>query len=258
MVTFAVHPTGLAISFLGVKTPSGRVFREVPLGLIKRDGWLDFVIRIGDRKLDFFQNGELRNSTPINQALCAPFDDVLQIGAFAWSGPDLYEYTPVGIRNCTIDAVALWGRALSDNEVAFLSGVESLQAPTARNRMDRAIQDYNEFFDASVNKDVAACGRLWKSLRELADQDPVRPTFHLTQPFGCIFDPVGAYYFEGRYHVFSYHNITNLLRYSSLDHYVRTISSIGRPGPLAPGRTAIGCVGIWRLIISFVTRVSRT
>ena len=40
-VALAIHPTGLAIGFLGVRTPGGRVFRELPLGHIGRGRWLD-------------------------------------------------------------------------------------------------------------------------------------------------------------------------------------------------------------------------
>ena len=54
----------------------------------------------------------------------------------------------------------------------------------------------------------------------MAGQDSSRPVYHLTQPLGHIFDPCGAFYHGGKYHVFSYRNIFSLLEYASLDHYV--------------------------------------
>ena len=66
------------------------------------------------------------------------------------------------------------------------------------------------------------------------NDDGVMITDHLTQPFGFIFDPCGAFYFEGRYHVFSYHNIMYLLNYSSLDHYVSEDLVHWTQWPIAP------------------------
>ena len=246
-IGLAVHPTkGLAIGFLGVKTPHGKVFRELPLGIFEKGCWLDLVVRVGNGKLDFFCNGILKNSIPINQRLCSPFDDVLQIGAFMCSGPDLYEYPPSGFHNGKVDTVALWGYALSDKQVAFLSGVESVHTTNTKSPMDQAFLDYNAFFDASVNKDIESCSKLWKSLRELADKDPYRPSYHLTQPLGHIFDPAGAYYYEGRYHVFSYRNILYLLRYCSLNHYVSDDLVHWRQWPIGPWADSdLDVYGIW-------------
>ena len=116
--------------------------------------------------------------------------------------------------------MAVWDRALSDGEVAFVSGVARLTASGPQTPFDQALLDYNAFFDASVAKDVAACGKLSRSLMEFAARDPERPIYHLSQPLGWLFDPAGAFFYQGRYHVWSYHNIYALLRYNSLDHYV--------------------------------------
>ena len=119
-----------------------------------------------------------------------------------------------------IATVALWHRPLADGEIAFLSGVSEVKAKHTASAFDQAILDYNAFFDASLAKDVAACGKLSRSLQAFAAQDPQRPIYHLSQPLGWIFDPAGAWFHEGRYHVFSYHNIYARLAYNSLDHYV--------------------------------------
>ncbi len=220
-MALTIHPTGLAIGFLGVKTPAGKVYRELPLGVVVRGQWLDLIIRIANGCLDFCCNGEMISSFPLRQELCAPFDDDLLIGAFKCSKPDLYgTSTPRAFPDCRIDTVALWHQALPDDLVALLSGVEHLSNPGVTSALSQAFLDYNAFFDASVEKDIEACATLWRSLRTVADQDPSRPVYHLTQPLGFIFDPCGAYYHGGKYHVFSYRNIFSLLEYASLDHYV--------------------------------------
>jgi beta-fructofuranosidase len=42
--------------------------------------------------------------------------------------------------------------------------------------------------------------------RDKAEQDPLRPVFHLMTPANWINDPNGPVYFEGRYHMFFQHN----------------------------------------------------
>jgi len=220
-LALTIKSNGMAIGFLGTKTPGGKVFRELPLGFVPRGQWLDLVLRIGNGDIAFFCNGEPICSIPLHHGLCAPFDDDLLIGAWKCSKPDLYgTSTPRAFTDCKIDAVALWHRTLSDGQIAFLSGVERLNPPGTPNALAQAFLDYNAFFDASVDKDIDACARLSKALRKVAAQDPARPTYHLTQPLGLIFDPCGAYFYGGKYHVFSYRNIFSLLQYSSLDHYV--------------------------------------
>ena len=163
-LALVIHPSGLVIAFLGAKTPEGRVFREMPLGNVQRDQWLDLVVRIGGGHLDFACNGELISSIPIRQKLCAPFDDDLLVGAFKCSKPDLYGTAmPRPFTDCRIDTVALWHRRLSDDQVAFLSGVEQLKEPGVRDDLAQAFLDYNAFFDASVDKDVDTCSTLWRS-----------------------------------------------------------------------------------------------
>ena len=221
-LALTIGKNGLAIGFLGARTPAGKVFRELPLGFVPRGQWLDLVLRIGNGDIAFFCNGKHICSIPLHHGLCAPFDDDLLIGAWKCSKPDLYgTSTPRAFSDCKIDTAALWHHALSDGQIAFLSGVERLKKPGTPNALAQAFLDYNAFFDASVDKDIEACGRLWKALQSVAAQDPTRPTYHLTQPLGEIFDPCGAYYFGGKYHVFSYRNIfSRALEYTSLDHYV--------------------------------------
>ena len=51
-------------------------------------------------------------------------------------------------------------------------------------------------------------------------RDARRPIYHLTAPMGFIQDPCSAFYYDGRYHVFSFRNILVSLSCTHLDHYV--------------------------------------
>lgn len=235
-MALALRSDGWVIGFLGTKTTTGKVFREMPLCIIDREGWLDLLVRVGNGKMDFFCNGILKCSIPINFGLCSPFDDELLIGGYMCDKPDgCYRWTsPEHLYKGKIDTVALWGHSLTDNQIALISNVESLSIPSKKEQIDQVVQDYNAFFDASINKDITSCSTLWESMCSLGKQDPWRPTYHLTQPFGCIFDPAGAYYYEGKYHVFSYRNIYSLLTYCSLDHYVSDDLIHWTEWPIAP------------------------
>ena len=234
-LTLGVHPSGLAIALLGVKTPQGKVYREIPLAMVDRGGWLDLVLRVGDGRVEFFCNGDLKMTVPLGQKLASPFTNDLRLGAMRW----IPSNTKPDLPNCErgnkqIATVALWHRALADGEVAFLSGASAVKAKHTASAFDQAILDYNAFFDASLAKDVAACGKLSHSLNEFAARDPERPIYHLSQPLGWQFDPAGAFFYKGRYHVWSYHNIYALLCYNSLDHYVSDDLLSWTQWPLGP------------------------
>lgn len=246
-LTLGIHPSGLAIALVGVKTENGKVYREIPLANVNRGEWMDLIVRAGNGRLDFFCNGILKSTIRINQELCSPFMNDLYIGAYGWhKGMDQYF-----VRSCEkgikkIAVVALWHSLLSDNQVAFLSNVNRAEINLIEGPFEKAVQDYNRFFDASLNKDTNECNILWRSLRSIADQDPLRPAFHLTQPFGWIFDPAGAYYYKGRYHVFSYHNIYAQLSYNSLDHYVSEDLIHWTQWPIGPwADSELDNFGIW-------------
>lgn len=220
-LTLGVHPSGLVIALLGVQTPQGKVYREIPLATVERGGWSDLVLRVGDGRVEFFCDGKLERTVPLRQKLVSPFTNELRLGAMRW----LAAKADRGHPNCEfgtkqIATVALWHRALRDREIAFLSGASEVKTTRATSAIDPAILDYNAFFDASIAKDVTACEKLSRSLMEFAARDSERPIFHLSQPLGWLFDPAGAWFHQGRYHVFSYHNIYARLAYNSLDHYV--------------------------------------
>ena len=172
-LTLGVHPSGLAIALLGVQTPQGKVYREIPLATVERGGWLDLVLRVGDGRVEFFCDGELKITVPLRQKLVSPFTNELRLGAMRWHSAKADRGHP----NCEfgtkrIATVSLWHRALRDGEIAFLSGASEVKTTRAASAFDQAILDYNAFFDASTAKDVTACNKLSRSLMEFAARDP--------------------------------------------------------------------------------------
>ena len=247
-LTLGVHPSGLAIALLGVQTPQGKVYREMPLAKVERGGWLDLVLRIGQGRVNFYCNGELKISLPLLQKLVSPFANELRIRRMGWRRGKVEIWRPFNDESGTIRiaTLALWDKSISDRELAFLSGVEKLAPAGKESPFDKAIVEYNKFFDASVEKDVATCGKLSRSLEEMAAKDPSRPIYHLSQPLGWLYDPSGAFFYKGRYHVFSYHNIYAKLAYNSLDHYVSDDLLHWTQWPIGPwADSADEIYGIW-------------
>lgn len=233
----SLHPSGLIVAFLGVKLPNGgKTYREIPMAFLEVGGWMDFVLCIGEGELQFYLNGALCSILPVPQELCAPFDADLVIGGFRCDKPDTYELgIPVArMQNTRIDTVALWHRVLTEGEIAFLSGVDKVTLNIAENDRMAMCRLQNTFFNASADANVSKCEEVSEELYSIAKRDPNRPVYHLTQPFGIIYDPCGAYYYGGYYHVFSYHNILYPLNYSSLDHYVSKDLMHWTQWPLAP------------------------
>ena len=247
-VTLGVHPSGLAIALVGVKTPNGKVYREMPLAMVERGGWLDLVLRVGNGRVDFYSNGELKTSLPLLQKLVSPFTNELRIRQMGWRRGKVERWRPNNIEFGTvrIATVALWDKSIFDREIAFLVGVTKLSMPDRETPFDKAIGDFNRFFDVSLEKDVAATGKLSRSLQEMAAKDPDRPIYHLSQPLGWLYDPSGAFFYQGRYHVFSYRNIYAKLAYNSLDHYVSDDLLQWTQWPIGPwADSADDVYGIW-------------
>ena len=247
-LTLGVHPSGLAIALLGVKTPKGKVYREMPLAQVERGGWLDLVVRIGKGRVNFYCNGELKTSVPLKQKLVSPFANEIRIRRLGWRRGKVERWRPYNDESgiLKIATLAVWDKAISDRELAYLSGVEKLAPAGKETPYDKSMLEYNKFFDASVEKDVATCGKLSLSLEEMAAKDPSRPIYHLSQPLGWLYDPSGAFFYKGRYHIFSYHNIYAKLAYNSLDHYVSDDLIHWTQWPIGPwADTPDEIYGIW-------------
>lgn len=246
-LSLTIHHTGLVVAFVGNKIPTGKTYREIPIGFLHHRGWMDLILRIGNGRLEFFCNGQMLNAIPMPHPLCAAFDDDMIIGAFQSCKPDTYDivipFDP--LKNSRVDTVSIWHTVLSDEEVAALSGCEKIEVALPADDFSEAFRAYNALFDASAAKDLPACRKAWNVMERLARRDPTRPVYHLTQPLGCIYDPCGAFYHNGKYHVYSYRNIMYLLQYSSLDHYVSEDLVHWRQqsiGPFADSEQDVFCI----------------
>ncbi|MBR4749702.1 MAG: glycoside hydrolase family 32 protein [Abditibacteriota bacterium] len=222
-LSLGVYPCGtknLAVAFIGARVPGGKNYREVPLALLRGEGWTDLTLTAGNGSIAFWQDGVRLACFPLTHGLAAPFDDDLVLGGFRCLKPDTYETGEpfARFREAAIDTAALWHRVLEPARISALCGGKRLSVKSP-DRFDKAVAACNAFYDASCRRSEADCRDAWKVMADLAAEDPARPLWHLTQPFGTIFDPCGAFYYGGRYHVFSYHSIRYTLKYSSLDHY---------------------------------------
>jgi len=231
---------GIALAYLGESIPSGVVRREIPLAKVTYGSWLDLVLRFESGQLEFFLNGVRRYNVRVAGTLKPYCTAPLQIGASFWKGNAI---APLKGR---MERVALWHAALADERIAALCALQALPPPIESDGCTQALDAYNRFFDASVQKDVECCARLDKEIRTFTAQDPFYPAYHLTASLGWIFDPAGAYFHNGRYHVFSYRNINDLLHYNSLDHYVSEDLVYWRQWPVAPWADChLDNLGIW-------------
>ena len=215
------HPSGYIFAFAAQKIPSGCTYREIPLTKLDFSGWLDLILTIDRDSMRFYVNGEHKCTIDMNWKIKPAFIDDLVIGARRCQKPDTYGTTiPRSRMSGRMGAFAVWQYCLSNEEIAFLSGCNEITSADQTTPEAVICTAYNKFFDASAKADVSACRELYSVLRRYAVLDPSRPLYHLSQPFGAIFDPCGAFWYDNKYHVFSYRNVNYMLEYSSLDHYV--------------------------------------
>lgn len=245
-----LNRSGLFLAYAGVKVKGGAVYREIPLCYREKYGWQDIILTVSNGAISFYIDGVRRARYDIPQDLESPFQDDLIIGGFRCCKPDTYSNGAVFAKfsKITYDTAVLWTRGLSDREIAELSGVFEL-SKSEYDGEDIAVMEiarlHNKYFDASAENDAVRCREIWNKLKEIEKNDEKRPLWHLTQPFGFIFDPCGAFYHGGKYHVYSYHNIEYLLNYSSLDHYASDdlVHWYGMPiGPFADSPSDAFCI----------------
>jgi sucrose-6-phosphate hydrolase SacC (GH32 family) len=242
-----IHPSGIAVVLLGVEDAGGLMLREIPLQPLAFGSWHDLLLRYARTAatppagtLDFIVDGAVLIRVPVAGALREVFPEPALLGGWtmAWPGePEipahatrwLYERPLTG----ALDHVALWTRALGDAEAAQLCGVEELSGPPGESAAARCLSAYRDFHDASRRKDVAACERLGAAMRRHMARDPRRPVYHLTAPMDTLFDPAGAFYHGGRYHLFSYRGMVSILACTPLAHYVSDDLVRWRDQPIA-------------------------
>jgi hypothetical protein len=59
-----------------------------------------------------------------------------------------------------------------------------LGKPREKDGASLAIDAFHQFFYASARKDIDACARYERTIREFMNRDPNRPGYHLTAPIG--------------------------------------------------------------------------
>lgn len=131
---------------------------------IGRAGWHDVIVRLDGRRLQLIVDGSVMDEDPVSGTIRKGNEEPLLLGAEMIK--DRTNATFKGL----IDHAALWNRALTDEEVASLSGVEKIG--------DRRPEYYHE---------------------------RVRPQFHFTARKHWINDPNGLVYYKGTYHLFFQH-----------------------------------------------------
>lgn len=146
-----------------------------PEEVAEHDGWHDIVARYDGKTVDLFVDGELRGTSPHSGALRPANPEPLAIGGEPGGGVIGRHFTGL------IDHAAIWGRALSNEEIAVLSGAQ--QAPL-----------YAE---------------------------PYRPQFHFSPERNWINDPNGMAYHNGEWHLaYQYNPFGNTWGHMSWGHAV--------------------------------------
>lgn len=168
---------------LGVKEKKGLAGRlAVPLESITKGGWHDVIARYDGAKLMLFVDGVAAGSVKVAGHLRAENKQPFTLGK-AMRGQ--------------VDHAAVWTRALSDAEVATLSG-------GAKAIAEKNVGRLREIEKVTGRDDLKLVDRLRaaRELREQIQSDPLRPRWHLGTPDGVWNDINGTVFWKGRYHVF--------------------------------------------------------
>ena len=153
------------------------------VGALPPGQWHDLVARYDGSEVVLFLNGIAAGRARAGGTLRQGNTEPVQIGRGGITG--------------LIDHAALWSRALSDEEVAALSGGEEA-VKSRREALAKQIE-------ASIGREGLTLNDQLRGARELRQRlwnDPHRPRYHLMPPDGFWNDINGTIYWKGRYHVF--------------------------------------------------------
>lgn len=248
-----IHDNGLAMAFVGQQDGERQFYRDVLLGPVTLGERHDLVLRARAGTLEFFCDGVLSNRVPLAHRLCPVLPNQTIVGGWRVDDPPLpdfpqwiIEFVFQRLFSGRIEQAAAWDRALSDDDVARLSGVNAIDSTSRDTDWHRCLDAYTEFALSSESLDVDTCSELGARMRRQMALDPQRPTYHLTAPMGWISDPAGALFHDGQYHLFSYRNILGCLAFTALDHYVTDELVHWRDMPVAAWADSDADVhGIW-------------
>lgn len=165
-----------------VRTDHGFFGTSFPVSLISTKAWHDLAGRYDGRKLQLICDGKVMAETRADGILVANAEPLL-IGAETDAG----RVSESRIFRGDIEEAALWARALTDDELAAVMRQPGLiAASNAPPPVASRLENFREFHAA---------------LRD----DPQRPRWHFLCPeegHAMPFDPNGAIFWRGRYHLF--------------------------------------------------------
>ncbi|MDR0352394.1 MAG: GH32 C-terminal domain-containing protein [Opitutaceae bacterium] len=172
----------LGFEFCTENAPRLAASIRAPADALAAGAWHDIIARYDGRRVTLFINGLAAASAPVAGRLAENTQPIL-IGK--------------NLRG-EIDHAALWSRALSDGEIAALSGGASAVAAAVADPARRAKIEAVTGKDGLTTVDQLRAAR---DLRAKLAADPHRPRYHLMPPDGFWNDINGTLFHKGRYHV---------------------------------------------------------
>ncbi|KKM20963.1 hypothetical protein LCGC14_1640210 [marine sediment metagenome] len=149
---------------IGTERVAGMIQVTARLDHIGETGWHDAIARYDGKSVQWFVDGILQNEVPAAGSLREDNLEPCLIGAQSHGGR-----ATTGFRGL-IDHAALWNRALSDAEIATLSG-----GPVAIQQRRRAQAAAREQIQQQARAKLEAA-------RRRAAEDPYYPRFHVAAP----------------------------------------------------------------------------
>ncbi len=190
---FSQGPEGMRLGCeIGVEGKPGLAGQVTAhINRIGASAWHDVIAVYNGKELALYVDGVELDRKPCSGKLRPNTIEPLAIGAGTNDGKSDSPFPGL------IDHAAVWNRALSTDEVVALSGGKGV--------VETKTKQYGDYHPKAPKTPTS---QLVQSHRELAQRwqaDPHRPQYHFVAPEGgdnMPFDPNGAIYWKGRYHLF--------------------------------------------------------
>lgn len=171
---------------IGFELGTDRGMFQVKLPIDRLDdpaGWHDLIARYDGKRgrLELFADGVLADAVDAAGTLRGDNPEPCVLGGESNGGNVIRSFRGL------IDHAALWSRAITDDEIAALSGGK--EAVAAGIRRAKELRDRRES----------------EAVARLA-ADPQRPAYHFLPARNWMNDPNGLVHFKGKYHIFYQYN----------------------------------------------------